>query len=66
MLYEDQFVYNIFDLMYIYNYLKTFGTEGCEYLVKYEIVKEILIHHFFSRKKYGDLSNINNLNNSNS
>ena len=60
MSYEDQFVYNIYDLLYIYNYLKTFGTKGCEYLIKYEIVKEILIHRYFSRKKYGDLSNINN------
>ena len=67
MSYEEQFVYNIYDLLYIYNYLKTFGTKGCEYLIKYEIVKEILIHHFFSRKKYGDLSNINkNLNKNNS
>ena len=63
MSYIDKFVYNINDLMYIYNYLKTFGTEGCEYLVKYEIVQEILIHHYFSKKKYGDLSNINNTNN---
>ena len=60
MSYEEQFVYNIYDVVYIYNYLKTFGTKGCEYLIKYEIVKEILIHRYFSRKKYGDLSNINN------
>lgn len=67
MSYEAQFVYNIYDLVYIYNYLKTFGTKGCEYLIKYEIVKEILIHRYFSRKKYGDLSNINNnLNKNNS
>ena len=60
MPYIDKYIYNINDLMYIYNYIKTFGTEGCEYLVKYEIVQEILIHHYFSKKKYGDLSNINN------
>ena len=63
MPYIDKYIYNIYDLMYIYNYLKGFGTEGCEYLVKYEIVQEILVHHYFSKKKYGDLSNINNLNN---
>ena len=63
MTYIDKYVYNINDLMNIYNYLKTFGAEGCEYLVKYEIVQEILIHHYFSKKKYGDLSNINNTNN---
>ena len=62
MPYLDKYIYNINDLMYIYNYLKTFGTEGCEYLVKYEIVKEILVHQYFSKKKYGDLSNINNSN----
>ena len=63
MPYLDKYVYNIKDLMHIYNYLKSFGAEGCEYLVKYEIVQEILIHNCFSRKKYGDLSNINNENN---
>ena len=63
MPYLDKYVYNINDLMYIYNYLKTFGAEGCEYLVKYEIVQEILIHHYFSKKNYGDLSKINNTNN---
>ena len=66
MSYLDKYIYNINDLMYIYNYLKTFGTEGCEYLVKYEIVKEILIHQYFSKKKYGDLSNINKISNNNS
>ena len=62
MSYVDKFIYNIMDLMQIYNYLKSFGSEGCEYLIKYEIVKEILIHQNFSKKKYGDLSNINNPN----
>ena len=61
--YPDKFVYNINDLMSIYNYLKNFGTEGCEYLVKYEYVQEILLHNYFCKKKYGDLSNINNINN---
>ena len=67
MPYLDKYVYNINDLMCIYNYLKKFGTEGCEYLVQYEIVKEILLHQNFPKKKYGDLSYINNINtNSNS
>ena len=61
--YADKYVYNINDLMNIYNYLKNFGTEGCEHLVKYEYVQEILLHLYFSKKKYGDLSNINNINN---
>ena len=62
MPYVDKFVYNIIDLMSLYKYLKSYGTEGCEYLVKYEIVKEILVHQYFSKKKYGDLTNINNPN----
>ena len=50
--YQEKFVYNINDLMLIYKYLKSFGNEGCDYLIKYEIVKEILIHKCFSKKKY--------------
>ena len=65
MPYLDKYVYNINDLMNIYNYLKKLGTEGCEYLVQYEIVKEILLHQYFSKKKYGDLYGINNNNNNN-
>ena len=60
MSYSDKFVYNINDLIQIYNYLKSFGIEGCEYLIKYETVKEILIHKFFSKRKYVFQPNANN------
>ena len=60
MSYSDKFVYNINDLMQIYNYLKSFGSEGCDYLIKYEIVKEILIHKFFAKRKYEIQSNTKN------
>jgi len=61
--YTDKFIYNINDLMQIYSYLKSFGNEGCDYLIKYETVKEILIHKFFAKRKYEIVpSNINNIN----
>ena len=63
MPYTEKFVYNINDLMQIYSYLKSFGNEGCDYLIKYETVKEILIHKFFAKRKYEIVpSNINNIN----
>ena len=63
MPYIDKFIYNINDLMQIYSYLKSFGNEGCDYLIKYETVKEILIHKFFAKRKYEIVpSNINNIN----
>jgi hypothetical protein len=63
MPYTDKFIYNINDLMQIYSYLKSFGNEGCDYLIKYETVKEILIHKFFAKRKYEIVpSNINNIN----
>ena len=63
MPYSDKFVYNINDLMQIYSYLKSFGNEGCDYLIKYETVKEILIHKLFAKRKYEIVpSNINNNN----
>ena len=57
---SDKFVYNINDLIQIYKYLKSFGIEGCDHLINYEIVKEILVHKYFSKKKYTYQSNINN------
>ena len=71
MSYSEKFVYNINDLMQIYNYLKSFGNEGCDFLIKYEIVEEILIHKFFAKRKYeiqlkSDSNNqINSLNDDN-
>ena len=61
MSYSDKFVYNINDLMQIYNYLKTFGNEGCNYLIKYETVKEILVHKCFAKRKYESQSDNNNI-----
>ena len=66
MSYIQLYIYNLNDLMYIYNYIKTFGAETCNYLVKYDIVKEILIHQYFTKKKYGiynknDNDDINNI-----
>ena len=58
--YSEKYVYNINDLMQIYNYLKSFGTEGCDYLIKYEIVKEILVHKLFAKRKYENQINDNN------
>ena len=59
--YPDKFVYNINDLMQIYNYLKTFGNEGCDYLIKYETVKEILVHKCFAKRKYESQPDNNNV-----
>ena len=53
MSYIQLYVYNLNDLMYICNYIKTYGAETCNFLVKYDIVKEILIHQYFTKKKYG-------------
>ena len=63
--YSDKFVYNINDLMQIYNYLKSFGNEGCDYLIKYEIVKEILVHKFFAKRKYENKLSNNPINTTN-
>ena len=63
--YSDKFVYNINDLMQIYNYLKSFGNDGCDYLIKYEIVKEILVHKFFAKRKYENKISNNPINTTN-
>lgn len=51
MSYIQLYVYNLNDLMYIYNYIKTYGAQTCNFLVKYDIIKEILIHQYFTKKK---------------
>jgi hypothetical protein len=63
MSYVQLFEYNLNDLMYIYNYIKSFGANTCNFLVKYDIVKEILIHQYFTKKKYGEFDNNKNGNN---
>ena len=63
MSYVQLFAYNLNDLMYIYNYIKSFGANTCNFLVKYDIVKEILIHQYFTKKKYGEYDNNKNENN---
>ena len=64
--YIQLFAYNLNDLMYIYYYIKTFGAETCNFLVKYDIVKEVLVHQYFTKKKYGIFENKNDNNNNNS
>ena len=65
MSYIQLFAYNLDDLMYIYNYIKTYGANTCNFMVKYNIVKEILIHQYFTKKKYGIYDNNKNENESN-
>ena len=57
MSYIQLFSYNLNDLMNIYNFIKNFGANTCNFLVKYDIVKEILIHQYFTKKKYGEYDN---------
>ena len=59
MNYVQLYVYNLKDLMHIYNDLKLFGVDICNYYVKYEIVKEILVMKYFNNKKYGKFENQN-------
>ena len=51
--------------MYIYNIIKSYGANTYNFLVKYDKVKEILIHQYFTKKKYGiyDNKNENDINN---
>ena len=65
MPYVQLYAYNLNDLIYIYYYIKTFGVETCNFLVKYDIVKEILLHQYFTKKKYGVYDNKNDNNNNN-
>jgi hypothetical protein len=43
--------------MNIYNHIKLFGVDTCNYFVKYEIVNEILVMKYFNNKKYGKYEN---------
>ena len=53
MTYNQLFAYNLNDLLNIYNYIKTFAVDTCDFFVKYDIVYEILIEQYFNNKKYG-------------
>ena len=53
MSYNQLYVYNLKDLMNIYNNIKNFGVDTCIYYVKYDIVYEILVKQYFNNKKYG-------------
>ena len=57
MNYVQLYVYNLKDLMNIYNHLKLFGVDTCNFFVKYEIVNEILVMKYFNNKKYGKYEN---------
>jgi hypothetical protein len=50
--YIQQYVYNINDLMILYKYIKEFGLQTCEFFVKYEIVKEVLMNYLINQKEY--------------
>ena len=60
MSYTQLFAYNLNDLMNIYNYMKLFGANTCNFYLKYDYVKEILIHQYFTKKKYGSFDVNNN------
>ena len=60
MSYTQLFAYNLNDLMNIYNYMKLFGANTCNFYLKYDYVKEILIHQYFTKKKYGSFDDNNN------
>ena len=57
MTYTQLYVYNLEDLMNIYNYLKIFGVDTANFYVKYEIVYEVLLVQNFNNKKYGIYEN---------
>ena len=57
MTYTQLYVYNLKDLLNIYDELKLFGVDTCIFFVKYEIVYEILISKYFNNKKYGKYEN---------
>ena len=57
MSYTQLFEYNLKDLMSIYHYIKLYGVDTCNFFVKYNIVNEILIKHYFNNKKYGIYEN---------
>ena len=66
MSYTQLFAYNLNDLMNIYNYMRLYGANTCNFFVKYDYVKEILIHQYFTKKKYGSYDNKNMEENNNS
>ena len=48
----QQYVYNINDLMTLYQTIKEYSLQTCEYFVKYEIVKELFINYVINQKEY--------------
>ena len=65
----QQYIYNINDLILLYQSVKDFGLQTCEFFVKYEIVKEILMNYIINQKEYflfyGDLPKIKTYNKAN-
>ena len=57
MTYIQLYVYNLNDLLYIYNYIKSYGVDTCDFFVKYDIVYEILVKQYFNNRKYGIYEN---------
>ena len=50
--YVQQFVYNINDLIVLYQAIKEYNLQTCEYFVKYEIVKELFMNYIIIQKDY--------------
>ena len=48
----QQYVYNIKDLFSLYEKIKEYGAQTCEYFVKYEIVKNIFINSVINSKEF--------------
>ena len=47
----QQYVYNLNDLNELYNSIKEYGIQTCDYFVKYEIVKNIFINKVINEKE---------------
>ena len=57
--YSESFIYNLKDLLYIYNSLKDFGSSTNNYIVKYNIVYELFIKKYLIHKGFRLLVNNN-------
>ena len=46
----QQYVYNVMDLYDLYNLIKEYGIQSCDYFVKYEVVRNIFINKVINEK----------------
>ena len=65
--FSQQYVYNVNDLFDLYNLIKEYGIQSCDYFVKYDIVKNIFINKVINEKgkEYSLFYGNNNANNEN-